>query len=439
MRQGHRLNVFQRMMLRWRELHPYNPVHVVRIAAALDLPRLRVEVATRLEATGLTGLEIDPGQRHFAWRGGPADVVLEQLPPSAMPAEALRSAIEQAFNRPFDAAARRNPFRFFVIDEGDGFRLGLAYDHFVAGGDAVARLLTDIALIYLGAAAPPAVRWTAQPPPTYRDLMLRQPRWALRAIAGLPFMVAGSRRASRTRLADAGDGRNGYVAASLSPQQSQAMLATARAWGVTLNDLLLAALLLVLGPRDLARRQHRRRTEIAVASIMNIRRDFAIGVTDGPGPCLAAMRVGHAVPDDISLQQLAREVHATTTVLKRDHLYLQSILALGVTALVWPWLSQRRRQAWFAKHHPLTAGVTTMNLNPLWAPSDAGATRRLDYLRAVPTGPLCPLVLAATTAHDRLHLGLAFRVAAHSPAEAADIAAALQSCLDLPAATAPTS
>ena len=30
------LNFFQRMMLRWRELHPYNPVHVVRVPAPLD-------------------------------------------------------------------------------------------------------------------------------------------------------------------------------------------------------------------------------------------------------------------------------------------------------------------------------------------------------------------------------------------------------------------
>ena len=34
-------NFFQRMMLRWRELHPYNPVHVVRVPVALDAERLR--------------------------------------------------------------------------------------------------------------------------------------------------------------------------------------------------------------------------------------------------------------------------------------------------------------------------------------------------------------------------------------------------------------
>ena len=41
------LNFFQRMMLRWRELHPYNPVHVVRVPVALDAERLRDAIAER--------------------------------------------------------------------------------------------------------------------------------------------------------------------------------------------------------------------------------------------------------------------------------------------------------------------------------------------------------------------------------------------------------
>ena len=29
------------MMLRWRDMHPYNPVHVVRVPGALEPERLR--------------------------------------------------------------------------------------------------------------------------------------------------------------------------------------------------------------------------------------------------------------------------------------------------------------------------------------------------------------------------------------------------------------
>jgi hypothetical protein len=44
-----RLNLFQRMMLRWRELHPYNPVHAVRVPAALERARLQACIDDHLE------------------------------------------------------------------------------------------------------------------------------------------------------------------------------------------------------------------------------------------------------------------------------------------------------------------------------------------------------------------------------------------------------
>jgi hypothetical protein len=55
--------------------------------------------------------------------------------------------------------------------------------------------------------------------------------------------------------------------------------------------------------------------------------------------------------------------------------------------------------------------------------ADAAGTAGLDYLRAVPTGPLCPLVLAVTSVHDQMHLGFAFRTSAFSR-EAVDAVAA---------------
>ena len=56
----------------------------------------------------------------------------------------------------------------------------------------------------------------------------------------------------------------------------------------------------------------------------------------------------------------------------------------------------------------------------------AGAsTAGLDYLRAVPTGPLCPLVLAVTSVHDELHLGFAYRTSAFSREAVQGLAAAL--------------
>ena len=54
-----RLNIFQATMLRWRELHPYNAVHAMRIDAPLDAVRLSTLIEATLKAQGLTGFVLD--------------------------------------------------------------------------------------------------------------------------------------------------------------------------------------------------------------------------------------------------------------------------------------------------------------------------------------------------------------------------------------------
>lgn len=425
-----RLNLFQRMMLRWRGLHPYNPVHVVRVPAALDEPRLRAVVAARLEALGLTGLEVDAARGRFRYAGGRAEVALSVLPATGGEAQALQRLIEREFDQPFGGGAREQPWRFVAVAAPGSFQLALAYDHFVAGGDAIARLLSDIALTYLDGQTP-APAWTLQRYPVrYRNVFARHPGWALRALLALPSLAASNRRAFRLRLSQAQDVANGFVRLRLEPPQLRALLAACHAWGVTLNDLLLAALLLALSPLAEARRREARRRQIAVASIMNIKRDIGAGTEAVLSPCLAALRIAHEVPPGLELRPLAQQVHAASSVLKAQHRYLGSLFGLGLSALVWPFLNSAQRRGLYAKHYPLWAGVTTLNLNPIWSDIGDARTGSLDYLRAVPTGPMTPLVLAATTAHEVLHLGIAYRTAAYSPAAAEGIAASLLRSFD---------
>jgi hypothetical protein len=71
------------------------------------------------------------------------------------------------------------------------------------------------------------------------------------------------------------------------------------------------------------------------------------------------------------------------------------------------------------------AGITSLDLNAVWGPGAVADTAGLDYLRAVPTGPLCPLVLAVTRVHDQMHFGFAFRTSAFSREAVDAMAAAL--------------
>lgn len=66
-----RWNSFQRTMFQWNDLHPYNAVHVLRIAGALDLTRLQSAVCSVVQGRGLTGLVIDRARGSYRYEGGP--------------------------------------------------------------------------------------------------------------------------------------------------------------------------------------------------------------------------------------------------------------------------------------------------------------------------------------------------------------------------------
>src|SRR5215213_1398432 len=87
-----KLNTFQRTMLQWNELHPYNAVHVGRVVQPLELDRLSRAVNQSLERQGLTGWRLNPAEGNFRYAGGPAACELQLLgsaeaPPSTLAPE----------------------------------------------------------------------------------------------------------------------------------------------------------------------------------------------------------------------------------------------------------------------------------------------------------------------------------------------------------------
>jgi hypothetical protein len=425
-----RLNLFQRMMLRWRELHPYNPVHVVLIPAPLDRARLQACIDRHLESLGLTGLVVDLKRWRFRYAGGPANADLSVRAAGADPISVLSAEIEREFNAWFPDEIRTTPFRFVAVDAGGEFHLALAYDHFVAGGDSIALLLRDIAERYTGGVpAEAALQPLEMYPATYRSLLLRHPLWVLQGLTGLPRMVASARRSFRPRYGSAGDQYNAFKLFSLGPGVLDGLRGASKAWGVTFNDLLMASVLQALAPLAPERARQPRRRELAVASIVNIRDDFGPAARAALSPFLASFRVSHPVPAGIGLRELVRAVHAETARVKAKRADLVSLLALGVSGLMWPFLSLRQRARFFIKYHPAWAGITTLNVNTLWGRRD-GRDAPFDYIRAVPTGPLCPMVFAVTTVRDVLHVGVSYRTAAFSPAAIDGVAKEFVRCVE---------
>jgi hypothetical protein len=267
-------------------------------------------------------------------------------------------------------------------------------------------------------------------PPTQARLFLRNLPRLVAGMARLPGHIASARSTARPRYRDVTNGYNAYALYPLPAAHTRRLLDTAKAWSVTVNDMLLALLLCSLDP--LAPRRHAapRRRALAVASIMNLRSEFGEVGEAAFGQFLGSLRVAHPVPQGARLESIARAVHAETAQVKERKLYLQTLLAMRYVAAVWRVLTPAQRAGFYAKSYPIWAGLSALNVNALW-PRRAGEPTPL-YIRGVPTGPLAPVVLAVTTVGDTLYAGFSFRTAAFSREDIQLLWVGLVSRLDAP-------
>lgn len=422
-----RLNLFQAAMVRWREMHPYSAVHVVTLPERLDLPRLQACIRQQLESQGLTGLALDPRRLRYEWAGGAALAPLARLDGGADPGAVVHAEMERQLNLAFPVAGRIEPFRFFAVDAASAFHLGLAYDHFVAGGDSIVRLLHRVVEDYCGIEPAPRPAFNLYPP-GYRRLFARQALPLSRGLSSWRRLIASCRRSVRPPYPKNGNGYNGVVFGRLEADQTAKLAAAAKAWDMTQNDLFLAIMLRILSPYVPERRQAKRRRDLAVGSIVNVRRDFGVKAADGFVPLLGSFRVAHPVPQDMPLRELARFVNGETARIKQRKLYLQTLLAIGLSGAQWGFLSSAERQSFHAKNYAVWAGVTPLQLNVLWPEANAYPFR-LGYVRAVSTGPLSPIVVALTTLGEVVELALSFRQAAFDRGRAENVLADIIACI----------
>jgi len=407
-----RLNLFQAAMVRWRELHPYSAVHAVHVELPLDAARLEAAIARELEARGLTHLELDAEHCRFEYGGGATQVRVAVLQGGDDSRTVLCEEIERQLNAPFAADGAIDPFRFFAVEVPGSFELALAYDHFIAGGDSVVLLLQAMVGRYAaGSDAPPPPPQLALYPDTFRRLLLRHAGAVLRGLLSLPRLALSCRRSHRPRYLRWPDPANGFAAFRLTPPEFAAVLRTAREWKVTLNDLLIAVMLLTLSPLAEKRLTARRRVYLAAASIINIRSIVGSDVRRDFGQFLSSFRVAHLVPDGIGLRELAQDVHVQTAQWKERRLYLQTLVVMGYSSIVWRFLGVAQRQRFHVKNWPVWVGVSMLNVDGLWREGGATVTPP-GYLRAVSTGPLAPMVVAVSTSGGGLEAGISYRTGA---------------------------
>ena len=419
-----RLNLFQSAMLRWRALHPYCASHVIAVDAPLDEARLRSAIAAVLEECGLTGLELH--RRRFRWTGGPASVSLDIVDGDGAAFDAAAAMIERTINQPFPRDGRFDPFRFFAVRDGPRCLVGLTYDHFVAGGDSIVVLVTDIADRYVAAGPSPLPRLSRYPP-TYWRLFARHAGALLRGLAALRGLLAGWRSAIRPHFGDPSDGTNGYAHALVTPERCTMLRAGAKKLGVTTNDLLLALLVHAVMPIAACRHHTGRRRQIALASIVNVRADYQPPATEVFGQFLSSFRIVHPFAEGRPIADTARDVFRQTRRAKDAKLYLVTLVALAAAALMWPFASERRRHRLYLKYHPVFAGLTPLTVDTL---RRQGRTGDGGYLRAASTGPMSPMVVAVSVAGSAMRLGITYRTTALTRADVDRVIASVLQDMD---------
>jgi hypothetical protein len=408
-----RLNIFQKSMLQWNDLHPYNAVHVVRIPGVLDVERLKNVITTTLEGKGLTDLTLNRRLGTYEYNGGPSSAEIKITSADAALSPCFAKEIGRQLNTPFTQDEHFSPFRFFIVSEVGSFSLGLVYFHPMADAECIVILLKEMVDTYSGRGSPGLDKPVDRHPPR-RDHFLSLPPGVLaRKLASLPSHIRAMRSACRPHYRDAGDSSNKCAFFTLNPPTLSGMIQAAKSLKVTFNDLLLALLTKAVSLLTPDRMQARRRKGISLGCIVNIRKD--LGMTGGQtfGLFLGSFVVHHEVPAGIKLADLARDIGRQTVRIKRSRLYLGAPLELAFGRLMTSLFSEQRRRKLYQKHYPLWGGLTNMNLNALWPQMDDA--RPVDYFRAVSTGPVTPLVVSLTTVGRVANIGLTYRSTVFEP------------------------
>ena len=398
-------------MLEWDEMHPYNAVHVARVPGVLEAQRLQASLSAALERAGLTRLVLDSWQCVYAYQDGPAACEVKILADEPEADSALCAEVEWQINTPFVPTPGFTPFRFFAMPATNSFFLGLAYFHPVADAEAIVHLLRTLVRDYLRPNHS-ALAKLDRYPSHQAHLLLRYPGVVARKLFAFAGQLRRLRQSHRPRYREPQNLHNGFSFFSMPRERLCSLVAAAKDWDVTVNDLLLALLLQSVAPLTGQRLRAKKRRQISVGCIVNLRKELGMDRARGFGLFLGSFIVTHPVLEGMNLRELAGDIRQQTRAIKQHRLYLATPLELALGRFVLRFFSPARRKKFYQKNYPLWGGLTNMNLNSLWEPSTEEGP--IDYFRAVSTGPATPLVFSVTTVGDHASVGLSYRTTVFS-------------------------
>lgn len=398
-----RLNEFQRTMLQWGRLHPYNAVHVVRVDSPIEAGHLSAAISHILAEAGLTNYSVNE-RGGYRYGGERVEIQPLEIDVGEDPVAAVHREMERQLNEAFPWEGVFQPFRWFLANGTGECFVGVAYFHAVADAESVGRLLREVV----------AVCFNASPQPL-RDRGLAR-RGSSHVPLGNPFtiprrLVTAYRKYRRMRKSfrspdcPVNEFRNEWFARSLGSEESSVVFALAKQHGSTVNDLCLAGLLMAEIPATSSRFE-RKRPHLTAGCVVNLRRDLPESRRSDFGLFLGSFSVTHPVPVSIRLGELLESVHEQTEEVKRAKLYLASRLEFRLNRFLFARQPIEKQRNFYRKAYPVWGSITNFKMDGFHIGETATAT---DYYRAVSAGPALPFVVGVTGFGGRLNFGFTYR------------------------------
>lgn len=410
-------NTFQRLMARWDELHPYSALSIVRVRRPADAARLRAAAQAELEELGIARIHVEPGGRGYRFEPGPATVAVEALPETdARPDRViLAERAAEELNRPFldDGSL---PIRFFLLPRAGLHYAAIVYRHWIGDEHALCRLLLRILARSLGKPVAEELGAFLRESPAYREVfgaMRRLEDWAghgVDVVRGLLRM----RLCHSPRNPSCADPSIEVEFPPLEPNVLDRLQRESKTRGATINDLLLALLAEAVDRQTRDRAGNQRRRDLALSSIVSLRRRAREGLEARAGLYLSYFNV--FCRNDIAgdFPRLVDTIRRQRVRIMEERRYLAGLLEIELANRLWPWIAPAERARYFGNQQPAAAGLTNFVVPDRWL--DGGLGEEVEFWgRATSAGPMTPLVLAATTAGGRFSIGLAGRRNGFSP------------------------
>jgi hypothetical protein len=412
-----KLNVFQRLVRQWENIHPYNGAQILKIGGIADLDLCRKAWHEALDFLNLGVVSISEDSYHHRCLNGEATFHTVVLCPDGTQ---LDDWISDELNRSFDSDGGV-PFRPFVIQEKGHFWMGLCYRHWVADSASIRILMHEWFVRQFDAARAShrpvrfnvggylslfgPHRGTCRP----TEVLLSSLRWHSQ------FKKA-RRIENREKFQDMSAQ---FIALQASGGLIDPLRVAAKRLNASVNDLFLAAIAQVCNECVPAQRRFRRR-ELAIGSIVDLRPSANQRLNDVFDLLLGFTSISCQPQQLDHWPRLIESITEQTRRQKRGGLALGSCLRMFGGLVAGKYLTREKIIEFYRKRVPLAGASSNVNLNRCWAAKYAG-NQILDYVRVAPTGPMTPLVFATTTLGNQLSVGLTYRTAIISPQQAAII------------------